>query len=334
MNDPDPRSHGTAHRPSGTKAILLIALLCLIWGSTWIVIQGGLRDLPPFTSAATRFVIAAGAMTVVAHLLHRKEGGERPPFTLSLTLGGLNFGASYGIVYWTETRLPSSLVCVLWSVFPMLMAISGHLYLPAERLRGRQWGGFAVGFLGIVLLFATDLRGIGAEAMGAGAILLASPIVSVVGTTVVKRRGARVSSVLVNRDAMWIGAAMLSALAWFFERDAERHWTGAAIASVLYLSLAGTVVTFSLYFWLLRHVAANRMSLIAYVTPVVALLLGGLVGREPITGWTLAGTGLVLAGVGLVVRRRSTQIREQQGLAHPAAPPAPPRSRDPGSPGN
>jgi EamA domain-containing membrane protein RarD len=108
----------------------------------------------------------------------------------------------------------------------------------------------------------------------------------------------------------------------------------AAIASVLYLSLAGTVVTFSLYFWLLRHVAANRMSLIAYVTPVVALLLGGLVGREPITGWTLAGTGLVLAGVGLVVRRRSTQIREQQGLAHPAAPPAPPRSRDPGSPGN
>lgn len=297
--------------PSPSRAFLLIALLCLIWGSTWIVIQDGLRDLPPFTSAAARFLIAAAAMTVVAHFLHRREGGGRPPWSLSIALGALNFGASYGIVYWTETRLPSSLVCVLWSVFPMLMAISGHLFLPAERLRGRQWIGFAVGFLGVALLFATDLRGIGPGAVPAGAILLLSPIVSVVGTTVMKRGGAHVSSVLVNRNAMWIGAAMLCAAAGIFERDAELRWTGSAIAGVLYLSLAGTVVTFSLYFWLLRHVPANRMGLIAYVTPAVALLLGGLVGKEPITIWTLAGSALILAGVGLVVRgRRSAADRK------------------------
>lgn len=315
-------------RPTTSRTALLIALLCLIWGSTWIVIQGGLRDLPPFTSAAARFLVAAAAMSVVAHVLHRREGGDRPPWKLSLALGGLNFGTSYGIVYWTETRLPSSLVSVLWSVFPMLMAISGHLYLPAERLRGRQWAGFAVGFLGVALLFATDLRGIGPGAVPAGAILLVSPIVSVVGTTVVKRSGERVSSVLVNRNAMWIGAAMLCAAAWIFERGMPRHWTLAAIASVLYLSLAGTVVTFSLYFWLLRHVPANKMSLIAYVTPAVALLLGGLVGQEPITAWTLSGSGLILAGVGLVVRGGRSETLIRPGVARPAVSGA----QDPASP--
>jgi drug/metabolite transporter (DMT)-like permease len=286
------------------RTVLLIGLLCLIWGSTWIVIQGGLRDLPPFTSAAARFVVAAVAMSVVAHFLRRREGGERPTWRLSLATGALNFGACYGIVYWAEVRLHSSIVSVLWSVFPMLMAISGHLWLPGEKLHGRQWAGFALGFLGVALLFATDLHEIGPGAVRSGAILLVSPILSVVGTTVLKRDGAHVSSVLVNRDGMWIGAAMLCAAAWLFERGEPVAWTSAAIASVLYLALAGTVVTFSLYFWLLRRVAANQLGLVAYVTPVVALLLGGLVGKEPITAWTLSGTGLILAGVGLVVRRR------------------------------
>jgi drug/metabolite transporter (DMT)-like permease len=239
-----------------SRSAVLIALVCLIWGSTWIVIAGGLTDLPPLTSAAARFSIAAVAMSAVAHFLRKREGGDLPPLSLSLALGGLNFGACYGLVYWSETRLPSAFVSVLWSVFPMLMAISGHFFLPGDQLRGRQWIGFAVGFLGVVLLFAMDLERIGPGAIPAGAILLASPLLAVIGTTLVKRRGAHTSSVLLNRNGMWIGAAILAAAAWLFERDAPARWTAPAVASVLYLSLAGTVLTFSLYFWLLRHTPA------------------------------------------------------------------------------
>ena len=305
-------------RPSATRSTLLVALLCLIWGSTWIVIQGGLRDLPPFTSAAARFGVAAAVMTGVARVMHRREGGAEPSLAFSLVLGGLNFGASYGIVYWSETRLPSGLVAVLWSVFPMMMAVSGHLFLPGDRLRGRQWLGFVVGFLGVALLFATDLREIGAEAVPAGAVLLGSPLVAAIGTTVVKRQGAHVSSVLANRNGMWIGAIGLSAVAALFERDAAVRWTAPAIASVLYLAVLGTVVTFGLYFWLLRRVAASRMSLIAYVTPAIALLLGGLVGKEPVTAWTIAGSALILGGVGLVVRRKPAAL--PRGATPPPSP--------------
>jgi drug/metabolite transporter (DMT)-like permease len=98
-----------------------------------------------------------------------------------------------------------------------------------------------------------------------------------------------------------VRAAILVAVAWLFERDLEPRWTAAAIASVVYLSLTGTVVTFGLYFWLLRRVAANRRSLISYVTPAIALLLGGLVGKEPITWWTVMGTLLIAMGVALIV---------------------------------
>ncbi|MGH7149815.1 MAG: EamA family transporter, partial [Planctomycetota bacterium] len=154
--------------------LLLTGLLCLIWGSTWVVIQEGLDDLPPLTSAAARFIVAAGGMTLLAAALGRREGGKSPTFRLSLVLATTNFAFSYAIVYWSETRLPSGLVSVLWAVYPMLQALLGHRYLPGERLDRAQFLGFGLGFLGVALLFVTDLRSIGPEAAPAGAVLLLS----------------------------------------------------------------------------------------------------------------------------------------------------------------
>ena len=126
---------------------LLVALLCLLWGSTWVVISEGLKDLPPFTSAGVRFAIAGMLMIVVAMTMGRREGGRAPAPTLWITLGILNFAVSYGIVYWATTLLPSGLVAVLWGVFPMMMAAMGHFFLPGERLRWAQWLGFVAGRL-------------------------------------------------------------------------------------------------------------------------------------------------------------------------------------------
>jgi drug/metabolite transporter (DMT)-like permease len=283
------------------RTVLLTALLCLIWGSTWVVIQGGLESLPPFGSAAARFTLAALCMSALAPLLSGREGGTRPGWRLSAVLGTLNFGASYGIVYWSETRLPSGLTAVLWAVYPMLQAVNGHLALPGERLAPRQTLGFALGFAGVVTLFATDLRTIGSEAVPAGAILLLSPFVSALGTTFVKKHGGGASSLLLNRNGMWIGAALLWTVSALVERGREVRLTGMALFSLAYLALFGTVVAFGVYFWLLRHVEANRLSVIAYVTPGIALLFGLLRG-EPIRAWTLAGLGAILAGVFLVTR--------------------------------
>ncbi|MCC7012279.1 MAG: EamA family transporter [Planctomycetes bacterium] len=280
-----------------------MVLLCLVWGSTWVVIRGGLRDLPPFTSAAARFVVSGAAMSALVALLGRRESGKPPPTFLWLVLGTLSFGASYAIVYRTETLLPSGLVSLLWSVFPMLMAISGHWFLPGERLRGVHWLGFTIGSVGLALLFSTDLAELGPEAIPGAALLLVSPVVSAIATTVVKLHGAGVSSMRLNRNAMLLGAALLSVLALATEDVTTATWTPRALLSVVYLALAGTVLTFGLYFWLLRYVDAHKMSLIAFVTPTVALALGWLTG-EPVTYWTLGGAACVLGGVALVVTAR------------------------------
>lgn len=282
---------------------LPIAVMCAVWGSTWIVIQGGLASLPPFTSAGVRFVVAALVLSALTPALRAREGGDAPRWWLWATIGLLNFAFSYGVVYWAETRLPSALVAVLWALFPMMTAVCGHLFLPGERLQARAWLGFGLGFAGVVLLFATDLRRIGTDGIEAALVLCASPAVSAIGTTVLKRHGARTSSVVVNRNAMWLGAVVLCGVALAFEEPPRAGWNAGAIGSVLYLALFGTVLTFSLYFWLLRSVAAHKLSLIAYVVPAVALLLGSL-GGEPITAFTLAGTAAILLGVGFVSRER------------------------------
>jgi drug/metabolite transporter (DMT)-like permease len=305
LNSPAPpvrQIHG-GRVPSRALVRGLMLILCLIWGSTWLVIKEGLRDLPPFTSAGLRFVIAALVMVAVAAVLSRKEGGTSPPTWLWIVQGVANFAISYGIVYHAETVLPSGLVSLLFGIYPMLQAFAGHHFLEGERLRTSQWTGFAVALTGLVLLFRTDLRGFGSLGVPTALLVLLSPISVTVGTTLVKRYGGGVSSTLLNRNGLFVAAGLLMATALILERGAPVAWTAPAIGSVLYLSLVGTVLTFSLFFWLLRYAPAHQLGLIAYVTPVIALLLGWAVGSEPITTFTLGGAALILGGVVLVAHR-------------------------------
>jgi drug/metabolite transporter (DMT)-like permease len=291
-----------ARAPSALVANGSIAVMCIVWGSTWLVIREGLDDIPPFTSAAVRFLVAGLAMSAVMPILGAKEGGHAPPVWLWVVLGLTNFAASYGIVYRTETILPSGLVSLLWGVFPMMVALASHFFLPGERLGPRQWLGFAFGLLGLALLFFTDLRNFGAAGIPAALVLFLSPLVSTVGNILVKKHGEKINSVALNRNGMLLGGAVLAAVALLAERGADAHWTRGAIWSVAYLSLFGTVLTFGLYFWLLRYVDAHKMSLIAYVTPAIALTLGPLVRSEPMTRNTILGAAFILCGVVLVAR--------------------------------
>ena len=287
----------------------MIALLSLIWGSTYFVIRQGLTDLPPFTSAAVRFALAAPIMAVLAWRLAKREGGRAPGLLTTLIAGTLNFGLSYGVIYWAETRIPSGLVSVLWAVFPMLMALASTWTGIEERLRPRQWGGFVLGFAGVLLLFLADLRALGMGAIVAGAWVLLSPIVTTIGQIRIKRESAEVSSLLLNRNAMAVGALCLISAALVFERDASVEWTPRAVFSVAYLTVIGTVVTFGLYYWVLRSAPTWKLSVIAYLTPTLALALGALAGGEPVGVSTVGGMAAILLGVALVMDSRGRTRR-------------------------
>ncbi len=299
-----PAQPGAGRAAPGKRLTLaLVGVLCGIWGSTYLVIHEGLADLPPFTAAAARFLIAGAVFALVARPLSRFEGGAPPTLFLVAIVGVLNVAIAYAVIYWCETVLPSGLVSLLWAVFPLLLALLARIWLPEERLGARQWTGLAVGFAGMALVFATDLVAVGPAAVPAGAVLLLSPLAAALGNLTVKRYGAGTSSVLLNRGGMLLGGVLLGVLALATEDLGVARWTPMALASVAYLSLVGTVVAFGLYFWLLRYAPAHQLALIAYVTPVLALILGATFAGEPVGLHTVAGAALILGGVALVLRK-------------------------------
>jgi drug/metabolite transporter (DMT)-like permease len=288
-----------------------VAVMCLVWGSTWYVVRAGLTDVPPLGGAGARFLIAWLAMLVIAPRFARREGGVPPTLDLVVSMGVLNFALTYGLVYWGEVYLPSALAAVLWAIYPLIMALVGHVYVPGERLHVRQLGGVLAGLAGVVCLFATDLAALEGQAQGTappaalgvrgvGALFLLAPVVSALGTAHVKRHGGGTSSALLNRDGMLLGAVLLLATSALLERDpAAWDFTGRGVACLLYLSLFGTVLAFTLYFWALRHARATQLALMSFVTPAIAVTIGVLVGDEPVTAWTGVGLVAILGGVSL-----------------------------------
>ena len=312
-------SSAPARAPSAALVYSLMALVSLIWGSTWLVIRLGLFHLPPFFSAGVRFVVAGTVMAILAPWLARREGGGRPPFGVILAQALCQFVVNYALVYYAETVLSSGLVCVLWAIFPLLVALTGHFVTRAERLKGRQWVGMLVGFGGVVVLFATDIAETSERAWRVGALLLLAPLAVTISTTLVKLRASAASSVVLNRDSMLIGGVTLLLLSFVTERGEPVRWTAMAVWSVLYLALAGTVVTFGSFLWLLRTVPAYRLSLWNYVTPALALWLGALVLGEYVGASTVAGTALVIFGVALTLRRTVAAPLERPPASSPEA---------------
>ena len=289
--------------PSELLTNVLIAVMCAIWGTTWLVVKMGVVDLPPFSSAAMRMGIAAVVMAVVAALLLKSDSGEKPPIWLSIVMGIGNFAVTYGIVYWASQILPSGVIALLWAVFPMMMAITGHFFLDGEKLRPIQWIGFVLGFAGVAVL-TTDLSQSGDRATLAALIVLISPLAACVSTAIVKKHGANVNSNLLNRDGLFVSTVILGAMALLFERDAEPVLSNFAIFSVGYLAIMGTVVTFGIYYYLLRYAPAYKLSLIAFITPAIAMGMGTIFGDESATTQIFLGALLILGGVILVVARR------------------------------
>ncbi len=279
-----------------------LAVLILIWGTTWAVIRIGLRGLPPFTGVAMRFGIAAIVLFAVARAFGVRPERDRRARVLGAVNAALAFSLSYGVVYWAEQWVPSGLASVLFSTFPLMVAGLAHFALPGERIQLASAAGILVGFLGVLVLFSEDLAALGGQqAVTASIVFLLSPLAAAVANVVVKRWGKGVHPLSLTAPPMAATAVIMGVLAVIFERGRQLSFDASSVGALLYLAIAGTAVTFFLYFWLLDRLPATRLSLITYGIPVVAVTVGTLGLGEPFTGRMLMGSGLVLAGVSLAV---------------------------------
>jgi drug/metabolite transporter (DMT)-like permease len=298
---------------------LAFAVLCLIWGSTWLAIKEGYGGLGPFNVAALRFAIAGVLMLALVPVLGARLPRSRQEWMLSLFVGAVLFAMDYGLIYWGEQYLDSGLTAVVFAVMPIMTALIAHAYLPAERLTARKMGGAVVAVLGVATLFGASLR-VDAARVWPMLAIVGAALGGSLGTVATKRHGKDLHPAALNAPAMLFGALLL-ALASLATGDGLALPTDATTwTAVLYLALAGSIVTFLIYFWLLKSWDSTTMSFISVFTPALALLLGFLVRGERPTALSGVGAALILAGVWLATRK-------PRAHAAPALPDAAPSER-------
>lgn len=292
-------------RPGDRTDALVFLLLTLIWGTTWAAIRVALTGIPPLTGVAVRFALAGALLLLLALARRVPLGRSRRERGLWLANAATTFAGSYGIVYWAEQWVPSGLAAVLFATFPIWVALLGRwLGLERELSTGR-WAGLLLGFAGVAVLFSEDLdRLAGPGVRRAAAILLVAPILSALGSVLVKRWGSGLSAISLSAVPMLLTGGAMGAVAAVAERGRPVLWTPAALAATLYLALFGSALTFTLYFWLLSRRSVVGVGLIAYTVPVVAVLVGNLALDEPFTPRLALGALLVLGGVALALRPR------------------------------
>src|SRR6266516_2423011 len=275
-------------------------MLCVIWGSTWLAIRIGLQGAPPFLAASLRFFLSAVTLAGIAALLRSKWPGNRTEWSLVAFVGIVFFAADYGLIYWGENNgVESGLSAVLFATFPFQTA-----FLREERLTLQKLAGIGLGFGGILLVFRAQIGTAGfAKAFPMLAIVLGATCAAF-SIVAIKRWGHDVDPVTFNAAAMGVGAAALAAVSLL----ATERWsvpTGPkGLVEIIYLALAGSVVTFVAWQWLLKQTEATLLSFVALVIPIVALLLGATLAQESFEPIDVAGAAIVLLGIYISSSRR------------------------------
>lgn len=291
------------------RAIIVWILLSLIWGSTWIFIKLGLGDLPPFTFAGIRFLIASSILWVIV------AGRRRPlPSTgldwLRLAWTGLiAIAINYGLIFWGETRINSGLASVLQATIPAFGLVIAHFRLPGERITARRLAGVLIGISGVGLIFADQMVIEGKAALQGCIALLVSSICVAYVNVFVKAKCQKIDSTVMAAGQMTFGTVPLLLIGAALEGNPFRlRWTPMALVSLGYLALVGSAVAFMLYYWMITKIEITRALLISLVIPVIALLIGWIVLGERIT-WTIAAGSLaIISGISLIIVQRRVTI--------------------------
>ncbi len=276
---------------------LVWAALTLIWGSTWLAIKVGLEDLPPFTFAGTRFLIAVVPLLLFVGAKGWRFPKARRDWVLLAVTGLLTFTAGYGLVFWGEQYVSSGLTAVLYTTYPLFGLLFAHVLLASEPLRLRKVAGVLVSIAGVAIIFGDQLRLEGGTGMAGSAAILISAVLGALSAVLLKRFGNHIDAAVVTLVQMAVGGAPLVVLGLIVEGNPlHAGWTPKAVVCLLYLALAGTSLAFVLWYQLIQAIPVTRAQIMPVLNTLVAVLLGWLILGEHYGLRGAAGAATVLGG--------------------------------------
>ena len=276
--------------------------VCLIWGTTYLGIRISLETMPPMLMGGLRWTLAGGLLA--AYMATRGEhlpapSAWRHPFILGFLMLVLGNGG----VVWAEQYVPSGLAAVIVASSPFWMAGVEAFWKDGERMTWRTAAGFVLGFVGIVLLVWPELRRGGAGGMGFVAGIVALQIACLgwsIGSSYSKRHSRSENVFIATAAQMLAGGVMMLALGTARGEWASLGFSPRTAVALAYLSTVGAVGGLVAYTFALRHLPVSRVSLYAYINPVIAVALGVAVLGEPFTSRMALAATLVFSGVAVV----------------------------------
>ncbi|MDA8127983.1 MAG: DMT family transporter [Betaproteobacteria bacterium] len=270
----------------------------LIWSTTPLAIQWSAQGAGFSFAVMARMLI--GLTVCVALLAATRTAFPFTPTARRLyAVSGLSLFASMLLTYWGALHIPSGLISVIFGLSPLVTGVFAALWLAERTLTPARVAGLALALAGLWLIFGQPWPGDGRATLGTLATV-GGMTLQALGLVWIKRLNVRVSSLAITTGSLGV-AVPCFVLAWLIA-DAARLPPAATLragAAIVYLGVLGSVVGFTLYYYMIKRLDAGRIALITLVTPVSALLLGQTLNHEriPAVGWAgiaLIGTGLVL----------------------------------------
>jgi len=289
--------------------------LCVVWSSTWLAIKIGLRDLPPISFVAIRFVIATAVLVAVSIGRVRLLPPAARDYWLLAITGILMFGVNYLTVFWGELYVSSGLAAVLQTTIPIFGMLFAHWMLPDEPLRMQKLFGALLAIGGVVLICSRLLDFGGVWAFWGGVGIAFGGAAAAFSNVLLKKSAIRLAPAMLAAWQMFFGTVPMLILGLVVDGNPARfHWSSAAIFCLVYLAVVGSSLTFLLLYWLLPRMSVTNLQTISLITPPGAVMLGWVVGGERFPLWSLLGAGVVLVGVWMIFR----PIRDHHRVAQTA----------------
>jgi drug/metabolite transporter (DMT)-like permease len=295
-----------AQRTAASRGEIALAFgaVYVLWGSTYLAIRFGVETIPPFLLAGFRHATAG----LILYVWTRRRGVARPQgkhWRSAFVVGGLMLLGGNGLVTWAEQRVPSGLAALIVASVPIWMTVLDGVQR-RERPHGVVIAGLLLGLGGLAFLVAPGqfAGGSRVDPLGAAALLTAALFWAI--GSLHSRRAALPQSTLLATAMEMIGGGVLL----FVAAAATGEWRGFSLAAVsnrsllalAYLVVAGSLLGFTAYIFLLGATTPARVSTYAYVNPVVAVLLGWLLAGETVTPRTLVAAAVIVAAVALIIR--------------------------------
>ncbi|CAN5673257.1 EamA family transporter [soil metagenome] len=299
---------------------LVFLALGLMWGSSYLFIKIGVETITPLTLVALR--LAVGAAVLAAVVLIAREPLPRTPriYGHLLVMSILNIVLPFSLITWAELTVPSSLAAILTAIVPLVVIVIAAVALRDEPITANRLIGLAIGFGGVIVLVGPGALAAGADLPAQLALIGASASYAL-AAVYARRTVTRLRPMVAAAVQVSFALALSVGLALVLERPFELELGPSGLVAVVWLGVLGSGFAYLAFFRLIRSWGATRTSAVAYILPVVGIVMGVLFAGEVVDVRILAGTGLVIGGIALVnARPGAATVRLDPGIKPEPAP--------------